>query len=285
MKPGIILFFLLFIGFINPLSSQNSLRIMTFNIRYDNPDDGKFNWTNRKSLVFSTITSHKVDILSIQEGLYNQVNDLEKAFPNYTRIGVGRDDGKQTGEFSAIFFLKNRFKLIDNSTFWLSQTPSVAGSRGWDAACNRIVTWAKLTDKETGKPFFIFNTHFDHMGEVARRESAQLLLKQVANIAGTDAFIVTGDFNGDEQSVPYQILINSVSPKLLNTRYVSTNGSKGPDCSFISFNVEFKKGEVIDHIFINSKSKALNHNIIDDNINGFYPSDHLPVLTDVILNN
>lgn len=285
MKSSVILFFLLFISFINPVSSQNRLRIMTFNIRYDNPDDGKFSWTNRKSLVFNTITSHKIDILSIQEGLYSQIKDLESAFPNYKRIGVGRDDGKQAGEFSAIFFQKDKFELIDNSTFWLSQTPSVAGSRGWDAACNRVVTWAKLKEKKTGTPFFVFNTHFDHMGEVARRESAQLLLKQIADMAGAAAFVVTGDFNGDEQSVPYQILINSVNPKLLNTRYVSKNGSKGPDCSFISFKVEFKKGEVIDHIFINSKSKAINHTIVDDNINGFYPSDHLPVFTDLILNN
>lgn len=285
MKTKILLFFILFTSLINPLFSQNSLRIMTFNIRYNNPDDGKFSWANRKSLVFNTIASHKVDVLSIQEGLYSQINDLEGAFPNYARIGVGRDDGKQSGEFSAIFFRKDRFELIDNSTFWLSQTPLIAGSRGWDAVCNRIVTWVKLKDKKTGTFFFVFNTHFDHVGEVARRESAQLLLNQVANIAGTSAFVITGDFNGNEQSVPYQILINSTSPKLLNTRYVSKNGSKGPDCSFISFNVEFKKGEVIDHIFINSRSKALNHKIIDDNVNGFYPSDHLPVLTDVILNN
>lgn len=283
MKSRVILFFVLFFSFINPVSSQNSLRIMTFNIRYNNPDDGKFSWTNRKSLVFNTIAKYKVDVLSIQEGLYSQVTDLEENFPNYTRVGVGREDGKQAGEFSAIFFRKDRFELLDHANFWLSQTPLVPGSMGWDAACTRIVTWAKLKDRKNGKPFFVFNTHFDHMGEVARRESAQLLLKQVTNIAGTTPFAITGDFNGDEQSVPYQTLINSVSPKLLNTRYVSENGRKGPDCSFISFKVEFKKGEIIDHIFINSKSKALNYTIADDNISGFYPSDHLPVLTDIIL--
>jgi endonuclease/exonuclease/phosphatase family metal-dependent hydrolase len=258
---------------------------MTFNIRYANPDDGKFSWPNRKDLVYRTITSHKVDILSIQEGLNQQVTDLERALPNYSRVGVGRDDGKHAGEFSAIFFRKDKFDLVDNSTFWLSQTPEVAGSRGWDAACNRIVTWVKLKNKKSGKLFFVFNTHFDHVGELARRESAQLLLKRIADISNSSAFIVTGDFNGNEESVPYQTLINSASPKLLNTRYVSKNGNKGPDCSFIGFNVEFKKGEVIDHIFINARSKALNHTIVDDNLNGFYPSDHLPVFTDVILNN
>ncbi len=285
MKSGIVLFLLLFISFINPLSSQNRLRIMTFNIRYDNPDDGKNSWSNRKSLVFNTITSHKVDILSIQEGLIKPMHDFESTLPNYSRVGVGRDDGKEAGEFSAIFFLKSKFELLDNSTFWLSQTPDIAGSMGWDAVCTRIVTWAKLKDKKDGKVFFVFNTHFDHIGEVARRESAHLLLQKITTIAGTMPFIVTGDFNGDEQSVPYKTLISSTSPKLLNTRYVSANGHKGPDCSFISFNVEFKKGEIIDHIFINAKSKALNYTIVKDNVNGFYPSDHLPVFTDVILKN
>lgn len=285
MKSGISIAFLLLISFVTPVFSQSTLRIMTFNLRYDNPDDGKFNWTNRKSLVFSTITSHNVDVLSIQEGLIKQINDLEKAFPGYSRVGVGRDDGKQSGEFSAIFFKNDKFELVDQSTFWLSQTPDIAGSRGWDAVCNRIVTWAKLKDKKTGSLFFVFNTHFDHQGEVARRESAKLLLQRIANIAGLSAFVVTGDFNGDEKSVPYQTLVHSVSPKLLNTRYVSKNGTKGPDCSFVSFKVEFKKGEVIDHIFVNEKSKASNHTIVDDNLNGFYPSDHLPVFVDVVLNN
>lgn len=265
--------------------AQNSFKIMTFNLRYDNSDDGIHSWSNRKDLVIKTITAKSPEVLCIQEGLINQVNVLEKSFPGYGRVGVGRDNGKTAGEFSAIFFLKKRFKQIESATFWLSQTPDVIGSKGWDAVCNRVVTWVKLKDNNTGKFFYVFNTHFDHIGQVARRESAKLLLQRVAAIAENNPFVITGDFNGNEQSVPYQLLMASDSPKLSNTRYVSKFGSKGPDCSIFGFEGKLKPGEVIDHIFINFKSESLRHQIIDDNESGFYPSDHQPVMAEIILNN
>jgi len=275
---------LVFLTFSN-VFAQNSLKIMTFNIRYENSGDGIHSWNNRKNLVIKTIAAQAPDVLCIQEGIINQVNILENAFPGYGRVGVGRDDGKTAGEFSAVFFLKDRFKQIESSTFWLSQTPDVLGSRGWDAACNRVVTWIKLKDNKTGKSCYVFNTHFDHIGQVACRESAKLLLQRVVAIAGNFPFVITGDFNGNEQSEPYQLLMASTKPKLSNTRYVSKNGSKGPDCSIFGFDGKFKQGAVIDHIFINFKSESLRHQIIDDNESGFYPSDHQPVMAEIIPNN
>jgi endonuclease/exonuclease/phosphatase family metal-dependent hydrolase len=159
---------------ISAVAEPHYLRVMTFNIRYDEPRDKENAWPNRKELVASMIRFHHADLVGLQEALKRQLDDLEKLLPEYAWVGVGRGDGKTEGEYSAILYRKIRFTYLASSTFWLSETPDVA-SMGWDAAYPRIVTWVKLKDNRTSKTFFHFNTHFDNRGVLAREESSKLL--------------------------------------------------------------------------------------------------------------
>lgn len=162
--------------------AQPSISVMSYNIRYNNPADGINNWDNRRSLVVSTIRFHEADIIGLQEAMRNQLDNLSDDMPEYAWFGVCRNDGtmdpKPDGEFSAILYRKDRFELLEGNTFWLSEHPDVVGVKGWDAALPRIVTWVKLKDKQSKTGYF-FNTHFDHMGESARVESAKLLLQNL----------------------------------------------------------------------------------------------------------
>ncbi|HKG22279.1 MAG TPA: endonuclease/exonuclease/phosphatase family protein, partial [Blastocatellia bacterium] len=155
------------------------VRVMSFNIRYNNAEDKENAWPNRKRMAASMFRFHHVDIAGIQEALKGQIDDLELLLPGFAWCGVGRSDGKAEGEFSAILYRKERFKLLESSTFWLSETPEVAGSKGWDASLPRIVTWARFRDTQSKQTFFVFNTHFDHRGSRARAESARLLLARI----------------------------------------------------------------------------------------------------------
>ena len=155
------------------------VNVMSFNIRYDNPEDSLDNWQYRKDRAANAIRFYDVDILGTQEVLHNQLEDLKQRLPEYGVIGVGREDGKEKGEYSALWYKKDRFNLLDSGYFWLSETPEVAGSKGWDGACERIASWAKLQDKVSGKEFFALNTHLDHVGVAARREGISLMLDKV----------------------------------------------------------------------------------------------------------
>ena len=150
----------------------NSIRVMSFNLRLDTPSDSSNAWPHRKEMVAQIIRFHRTDFVGIQEGLPHQLEQMDKMLPYFDRIGVGRNAGEDPGEYSAIYYKKSRFELLENETFWLSKTPDEIGSVGWDAALPRIVTWGKFKDSRTGKLFFVFNTHFDHRGEEARAESA-----------------------------------------------------------------------------------------------------------------
>jgi endonuclease/exonuclease/phosphatase family metal-dependent hydrolase len=163
-----------------PTGSSIALRAMSFNIRYDEPRDGVNAWSNRKTKVGDVIRFHKADLVGVQEALLSQLRDLERMLPDFEWCGVGRTDGKESGEYSAILYRKARFQLLECKTFWLSETPDKPGSMGWDAAYPRIVTWARFRDHGSGRTFFHFNTHFDHRGQKARVESAALILTKIA---------------------------------------------------------------------------------------------------------
>src|SRR6186713_989688 len=149
---------------------SQELNVMTFNIRYNTKNDSLNAWPYRKDNAASQIKFHNVHILGVQEALYEQVIDLSQSLSQYKYVGVGRDDGIIKGEYSAIFYDTAKLILLGSSTFWLSLTPDIPGSKSWDAAITRIVTWAKFTDKRRNRTFFVFNTHFDHIGKEARRE-------------------------------------------------------------------------------------------------------------------
>jgi endonuclease/exonuclease/phosphatase family metal-dependent hydrolase len=270
------------------LTNPRYLRVMTFNIRYDEPRDKENAWPNRKELVASMIRFHHADLVGLQEALKRQIDDLQRLLPEYAWVGVGRDDGKVGGEFSAIFYRKSRFINLARATFWLSETPDVP-SKGWDAAYPRIVTWVKLKDNATGKTFFQFNTHFDHRGVRAREEGGRLLLQQIDKIAGRLPAVVTGDFNFKEDTVGYQILTGKNPAKdsgshavLQDARYLSKGGHHGPTSTFNEFK-SLVPDMKIDYVLIKGKVRVLQHGALSDTWNGRFPSDHLPVLAEVVI--
>lgn len=265
-------------------AGSNSVRVMTFNIRYDEPRDGVNAWANRKTKVADVIRFHKADTIGVQEALSGQLEDLQRLLPDFAWCGVGRTDGKSGGEFSAIFYRKSRFRLIETKTFWLSETPDKIGSKGWDANLPRIVTWAKFFDKQTKKTFFHFNTHFDHIGKVARTESSKLLLAKTRDIAGKFPFVVTGDFNAEETTDVYKILTGKTGNagyKLLDARYISRNGHFGGTSTFSGFK-ELEPDRKIDYVFVKEGAEVYEHAVLSDRWNGLWASDHLPVLAEIV---
>ena len=250
--------------------------IMTYNIRMNTPDDGVNAWPLRKDKVAGLIKFHQADIFGVQEALLLQMNDLKTSFPDFDYVGVGRDDGKEAGEFMTIFFRKSRFEKLDAGTFWLSPTPDKPGL-GWDAACNRTCTWIKFKDKASKKYFYHFNTHFDHRGKVAREESAKLILKFMGEINKYHLpMLLTGDFNSTKEATPIQTLLKV----LFDTRYKCQTPPYGPLHTSGGFAVK-EPQHTIDYIFINQKVKVLRHGVLSDSSGLFYPSDHLPVLAEV----
>lgn len=267
-----------------PAAWGKNVRVMTFNIRYNEPKDGVNAWANRKTKVSDIIRFHKADLIGVQEALSDQLQDLEKLLPDFSWCGVGRTDGKNAGEFSAIFYRKARFNLLETKTFWLSETPEKVGSKGWDASLPRIVTWAKFYDRQTRKTFFHFNTHFDHIGERARTESAKLLTARAYRIAGKFPFVVTGDFNATESSNIYQILTgktDAAATKLIDARYASINGHFGGTSTFNGFK-ELEPNRKIDYVFVKENVKVLEHAVLSDRWDGLWASDHLPVLAEIV---
>lgn len=279
--------FLLFGGWLKAPAqipdARSALRVMTFNIRYNEPRDGVNAWPNRKTKVADVIRFHKADVVGVQEALVEQLRDLESLLPGFAWCGTGRDGGGG-GEFSAIFYRRSRFKLLETKTFWLSETPEKTGGKGWDADFPRIVTWAKFEDRQTKKIFFHFNTHFDHIGARARVESSKLLLAQIPPIAGRAPFVVTGDFNAAEDTNVYQILTGKAETggfKLIDARSVAKNGHFGGTSTFNGFK-ELAPGRKIDYVFVGEQTTVLEHGVLSDRWDGLWASDHLPVLAELV---
>lgn len=266
------------------LAAQGSLNVMTFNIRMDTERDSANAWPHRKDLAASQILFHEVDILGVQEAFHHQMEDLRQRLPGYASHGVGRDDGQTKGEHSAIFYNSKRLQKLAGSTFWLSTTPTVPGSKGWDAQITRIVSWIKLKDLRTQKIFFVFNTHFDHIGQEARRQSAHLVLHAVDSIAGKMPAIVTGDFNASPSEEPIQVIVNPADPlRLTDTKAISATPHYGPEGTFTAFGPKELTNEPIDHIFIKGNWKVLQHATLSQSWGGRFSSDHFPVFARVEL--
>lgn len=258
--------------------AQSDLKVCTFNIRYANPGDGIHQWENRKEHVVNFIKAEAIDIIGMQEVLYSQISYLNKNLPNYTQVGVGREDGKQKGEYVPIYFNSEKFELLDSGNFWLSTTPDKP-SVGWDAALPRIVTFVVLRDLKTQEKIHVLNAHYDHVGKKARENSSKLLSERLLGNYPNDQLILLGDFNLE----PQEEAIKLIPAAGLKDSYLSSEITFGSEGTFNGFEVGKAHTRRIDYIFYkNLKPKVykVNSSVIDQT----YLSDHFPVVVEFIRN-
>jgi endonuclease/exonuclease/phosphatase family metal-dependent hydrolase len=268
------------------VAAQEPVELITYNIRLNTPGDGKHAWPCRKSEVAALFRFHRADIFCVQEALPDQVDDLAAAFPGFSYEGVGRDDGKRGGEFCAIFFDRERFRKIEGGTFWLSDTPGKC-SFGWDAACRRICTWVRLEEKRSGLGFYLFNTHFDHVGKVAREQSARLIIRKIVEITtghssthnsksvpGNAPVVLCGDFNLAPGSDPIEIICD----KLHDAFEVSRLPPYSSVATYHGFTYDDPPKERIDYIFVSEEIRVERYGALTDSRDRTFFSDHLPVL-------
>ena len=251
--------------------------IMSYNIRYDNIWDMENSWAIRKNKVTQIFIQYAPSIIGIQEGLLKQVQYIDSCLTNYGYVGAGRDDGKEQGEFCAIYFDTTRYSVLKDSTFWLSETPDTI-SVGWDAALERICTYGLFKDRKTAEEFWVFNTHFDHMGARAREQSSGLILKMIKKINRRSLpLILMGDFNSIPDSPP----VNKIKTDLNDALQISLEELQGPRGTFNGFNADLSIEKRIDYIFTGN-FKVLSYIHIDDRLNdNRHISDHLPVMVKI----
>jgi endonuclease/exonuclease/phosphatase family metal-dependent hydrolase len=292
-----------------PIDDTNALRVMTFNIRYNNPQDGKNAWPRRKEKVASVIRLHRTDLAGLQEVQDDQLAELQQLLPEWKWAGLRSRGGKNEkgDEHVPILYRANRFDLLDEGVFWLSETPEVPTSKGWDSAMTRICTWVKLRDRRTQREFFLFNTHFDHVGKIARTESAKLMKTRAESIAKDAPSILIGDLNCLDTSEAYSVFSGkpfvgtagesnkgddkpATPPKSPSSGYALEDAlhatlrpHHGPTSTFQAFG-PLKPDARIDYIFVTPAVKVLQHAILNDQWDlGRWPSDHLPVLAEVLI--
>jgi endonuclease/exonuclease/phosphatase family metal-dependent hydrolase len=260
---------------------------MSYNIRYDNPEESTHPWRKRRDQVASVIRFHEPDVVGLQEALHDQLEDLRERLPEYEWLSAGREEPECAGEYAAIGFRRDRFNLEAEGTMWLSETPEETASVGWDAQLPRLVRHVRLREETSDVEFYVFNTHFDHYGETARIESASLLLERVDDLAANEPVVVTGDFNCLAGSPPYELLTSrekrSAGRTLRDTHQVGRRGHHGPTTTVTDFR-NLVPERKIDHVFVSTDVESVGHGVCSDCFgDGAYPSDHLPVLVDLSL--
>ncbi len=271
MKKFLILLIIIAFG---GYGKAQSLSVMTYNIRLNVAVDGENAWPMRKEFLTSQIQFYDPDIFGVQEVTPGQVIDISTFLPQYSQLGIGRD-GVGKGESSNIYYKKSRFIIKESNTFWLSETPNKI-SKGWDAAFNRVCTYALMKDKKSKKLLWVFNTHLDHIGEEARTKSIELILSKIAAL-NTKKYTVL--FMGDFNSEPDTERILNLKKAMNDCRDISEEKPFGPNGTFNDFNHNLAVTKLIDYIFIskNSNLKVKKHAVLSDSKDLKYPSDHLPV--------
>ena len=276
MKKLIIFVSLLFLAMAyGKAEDKEVLKIATFNLRMDTPSDGENAWFHRKDMVNDLIRFYGFDLFGTQEGFTHQLNDILR-LSDYRFIGVGRDDGKDAGEHCAIFYRSDRFKVLDQGDFWLSEHPEKPG-RSWDGTCcNRICTWGKFEDLKNHKQFYFFNVHYEYEGDVARRESSNLMISRIKSIAGNQPVFLTGDFNAFPTEEPIRILNDS---GFLNDSYKITKEAPfGPVCTYHGYDSTIKTEERLDYIWVTDSIQIDKYGVLTNTLYGHTPSDHFPVM-------
>lgn len=271
---------LILVCLLGAASAQTSYVVGSFNLRYANPGDSGNLWSQRAPMVSALIRFHRFDILGTQEGLPGMLDDISRALPEYQCYGIGRDDGKDAGEHSAIFFRKDQFTMLDHGDFWLSETPDKP-SLGWDATCcNRICSWVLLQDRKTHKKLYVFNTHYDYQKDLARNESSKLILQKIKAIAGQAPVLFMGDLNGGYDSPWYKAIAGS---GILSDTHDKAPHPYDANTSFHGFGRLLRGNDAIDHVFASAQFSVLRWGILTDSFHGKYPSDHFPILTELVL--
>jgi endonuclease/exonuclease/phosphatase family metal-dependent hydrolase len=259
------------------------VRVMSFNVRYGTADDGPNAWPLRKQMLIARIRAQAPDLLGTQEALAEQVEELRQVLPEYGVVGVGRDDGRRAGEFTAVFYRTDRYELLDSGHFWLSPQPDMPGSIGWDAALTRMATWIKLRDKRAhGRDDVLFiNTHWDHVGEQARVESAGLIRQRIGSLAAGMSVIFTGDLNCAPTSEACRVLLDGDRPRLIDAYRVIHPHLSPDEATFHAF-AGTTSGGRIDFVFHSEDFQPIRASIDRYNEGGRYPSDHFPVVAELV---
>lgn len=275
MKAKFIFVFLIILT-VSKVSIGQSYQFVTYNIKFDDLNDTNNPWKDRSSHVINLMQFHKMDLIGTQEGMKNQLDEISSTL-KYPYIGQSREEDGIKGEFSAIFYNPKKFTLLESNTFWLSPTPDKA-SIGWDAALNRICTYGKFED-ENDQQFYVFNIHYDHVGQKAREESSKLVLEKIKSINTSNTpVILMGDFNVENDNRAYEIIVESDFKDSKNLSQSTPYGAVG---TFNGFNWDKKPERVIDYIFVNQRIQVLRYGILTDNYGLKYPSDHFPVMIEV----
>lgn len=267
-----------------------AVTVVSFNIRFDNPSDGPNAWPHRREWVAELLRETQADAIGLQEVLAHQLDELVERLPEYEAIGVGRDDGQRRGEFSPLLIHKERWRIVSWKTWWLSENPEKIGSRGWDAALPRVATYAELESRVDGRRWHLVNTHFDHRGATARLESAKLLGRLVAEAAADHPWVLIGDLNATADAEPLQALIGDepavdgevAQGARLRDAFACAANRRGPDSTWNGFR-EIDPGQRIDHVLVSEPIKVLEYEVVDQRREGRFPSDHLPVVTKLML--
>jgi endonuclease/exonuclease/phosphatase family metal-dependent hydrolase len=260
-----------------PAQVDADIRVMTFNIRYGTADDGPDAWDHRKAMLFDVVREHGPDLLGLQEALRDQLDEIHAAVPGYTELGVGREDGKTAGEYSALLFRTDRFERLDDGHFWFSGTPDVPGSATWGNRVTRICTWARLEDRRTGRRFYVYNLHLDHESQPSREKSVQLLAERIRARAEPEPVIVMGDFNSGEANAAYRYLVTPVSgAPLLADTYRVLHPADTAVRTYHAFRGD-TVGDKIDYILVSPGWTTHAAAIVRTSVGGRYPSDHFPV--------
>lgn len=267
------------LGLVALATAAEPFRVMSFNVRNSNAQDGEDAWPKRTELFFGTIAAYAPDLIGFQEVLAVQHDALTTRLSDYGFVGVARDDGKRKGEWSCVAYRKARFTVVADGNFWLSETPEVIGSKSWDAALTRICSWVRLRETATGKEFVFANTHFDHKGVIARQEASKVISHRVSVIAAGVPALLTGDLNINEDNPAYTVFVKPTTPGAIRwtDAFREVHPKRGPE--EVSFHA-FKGGSTgsrIDFIFHTDHFVATEAAIDRTARNGRYPSDHYPV--------
>jgi endonuclease/exonuclease/phosphatase family metal-dependent hydrolase len=266
------LIFIFFVFFTFELIGQ-STTVCTFNIKYENPNEGVHQWDNRKEQILKFIKIEDLDIVGIQEVVHSQIQYLEAGLQDYARIGVARDDGKSQGEYSPIFYKKERYSILDSATFWLSPNPEIP-AKAWDAALPRVCTWARFIDLKSKDTILVLNTHFDHVGQTARANSVDLILFKIEELNQSGKVILMGDFNLEPETEPIQKIINSELDDAFEAEL-----NLGPVGTFNAFEIGENYDRRIDYVFYQG-FEVKSYKNYSLRIQDTFLSDHFPVVVE-----